>query len=472
MSDMDNSDLGREIGEKFEKFVNSKEIRELQENIKATVEKTMGEIGRSVKDAADYFNQNVEIRWDRPERDGENTRRRERAGGKNDTRDRSTCRRAGEGNAPGGKTGGAPYTAYRAYGRGAHAGSAKRAAVRTRQLPVVRRPEGSVAGGLLVGCGTAGAVIGCVGAFSKLLGVLFYELPVVSEILNLMGLSDLLSAGGLASVGFWTGLGAAGIAAALLGGFLRRRVRRFRGYVRLMGEKDFYPIADLAGGSGRKERAVIKDLKKMIRRRWFREGHLDRQETCFMLTDEAWAIYQNAQKELERQREEAERQKKEQERMEQDPVLRQLKVTVEEGKEYIRRIREVNDDIPGEEISQKLYRLEKITSRIFEHVKDNPDKLPDIRRFMNYYLPTTLKLVESYHEFSIQPVQGENITTARKEIEDMLDEINGAFEKMFDQLFADSAMDISTDISAMSAMLAQEGLLESDFQKKEAAGQQ
>ncbi len=93
-------------------------------------------------------------------------------------------------------------------------------------------------------------------------------------------------------------------------------------------------------------------------------------------------------------------------------------------------------------------------------MEDNPEKLPDIRKFMNYYLPTTLKLVQTYHEFSEQPVQGENIIMARKEIEEMLDSINQAFEKMFDKLFEDDALDISTDISVLSTMLAQEGLLE------------
>lgn len=149
--------------------------------------------------------------------------------------------------------------------------------------------------------------------------------------------------------------------------------------------------------------------------------------------------------------------------LENDPVRKQLKIAVEEGNEYIRRIREINDDIPGEEISNKLYRLERICTKIFEYVEDNPEKLPDIRKFMSYYLPTTLKLVQTYHEFSEQPVQGENINTTKKEIEEMLDNINQAFEKMFDKMFEDDAMDISTDISVLSMMLAQEGLLEDEF---------
>ncbi len=85
---------------------------------------------------------------------------------------------------------------------------------------------------------------------------------------------------------------------------------------------------------------------------------------------------------------------------------------------------------------------------------------------MRYYLPTTLKLVQSYQEFDTQPVQGENITQAKTEIAQALDTINAAFANLLDSLFADDALDISTDISALETMLKQEGLTGSDFQKK------
>ena len=82
---------------------------------------------------------------------------------------------------------------------------------------------------------------------------------------------------------------------------------------------------------------------------------------------------------------------------------------------------------------------------------------------MSYYLPTTLKLVNAYREFDAQPVQGENILSAKREIEETLDTINLAFENLFDGLFEDDAIDISTDISVLETMLRQEGLTGSDF---------
>lgn len=406
MNDMDFSNLGREIGDKIEQFINSREMKELQDSIRNTVEDRMEDVRRSARDAADHMNKNVEMH-------------RENFSRKVNARKGNMVSEDG--------TDGRQY-------------------VQTvkRQLPVVKNPGGRVLGILLTVFGTCGAVAGW---FIALLGYVgswvsgaFLEGVVVSSVLTIPAILC--------------------TAAAVAGGFLRRRSRRFRSYVRAMGPKDFYPVEGLAKAVGKNEKFVIKDLRKMIGRGWFKEGHLDEQETCFMLTDESYELYLNAQKELERRKEEAERLALEEEMLERDPVKKQLKTTVEEGKEYIRRIREINDDIPGEEISNKLYRLERVCKEIFEHVGDNPEKLPDIRKFMNYYLPTTLKLVQTYHEFSEQPVQGENITMAKKEIEEMLDNINQAFEKMFDKLFEDDAMDISTDISVLSTMLAQEGLLE------------
>lgn len=413
MSDMDFTDLGREIGDKIEQFINSKEMKDLQENIRNTVEDRLEDVRRATREAAESMNRNAELQKENHARRMNREKWREPDGLK--------------------VYGQKPKQTPVPYGK--------------RQLPVAARPKGRVAGVLLSVFGTCGAIAGWTAA---LFG---YSMFLVGGILQAA-----LIPSGLAAV-------FAGIctAAAMAGGVIRRRVRRFKSYIKTMGAKDFYSIEGLADAVRKKEKFVIRDLRKMIRKGWFKEGHLDDQETCFMLTDESWQMYQDAQRELERRKEEAERQAREQELLENDPARKQLKVAIEEGKEYIRRIREINDDIPGEEISGKLYRLERVCTKIFEHVEENPEKLPDIRKFMSYYLPTTLKLVQTYHEFSEQPVQGENITNAKKEIERMLDDINQAFEKMFDKLFEDEALDISTDISVLAMTLAQEGLLEDEF---------
>lgn len=417
MDDKDISEWGREIGERIDKFVKSKEIRELQDNIRVTVEDAMAEVRRSVQEAANHAG-NLDSFF------------RE----KKDVFDAAGRKQEPEETKSQGET-----VTYRSKA--------------ARQLPVVKNPKGRISGTLMEVLGTVGAVAGWTSAAAG------YFLTFVSfEVLG-MGIGIASSSFAAVIAGLCTGV-------AVVGGRWRRRAGRFKKYVRTMGEKDFYSIEGLAERVGKKEKFVIKDLGKMIRMGWFREGHLDEKETCFMLTNDSYQMYLDAQERLKRQKEEEERLAEEEERLAQDPARIQLKLAVEEGNECIRRIREINDTLEGEAISGKLCRLEKVCGQIFGHIGGKPEKLPDIRKFMSYYLPTTLKLVERYREFAEQPVQGENIATAKREIEDMLDDINGAFEKMFDKLFEEDALDVSTDISVLSTMLAQEGLLEDELKVK------
>ena len=124
------------------------------------------------------------------------------------------------------------------------------------------------------------------------------------------------------------------------------------------------------------------------------------------------------------------------------------------------QIRACNDAIPGEEISEKISRMELIVRRIFERAEAHPEVVPDLKKLMDYYLPMTVKLLNAYADMDAQPVQGENIQASKKEIEATLDTLNLAFEKLLDDLFRDSAMDVSSDISVLNTLLAQEGLTE------------
>ena len=110
--------------------------------------------------------------------------------------------------------------------------------------------------------------------------------------------------------------------------------------------------------------------------------------------------------------------------------------------------------------------MEIIIQKIFDRVGADPASLEDIDKMMEYYLPTTVKLLEAYQSLNMQPVQGENIRSSKIEIENTLDTLNRAFEKLLDSLFEDVAWDVSTDISVLYTMLAQEGLTENDFSKK------
>lgn len=137
-----------------------------------------------------------------------------------------------------------------------------------------------------------------------------------------------------------------------------------------------------------------------------------------------------------------------------------MQKVLEEGDAYVKKIRACNDAIPGVEISEKIARLELLTDRIFDRVEQNPGSVSDIRKLMEYYLPTAIKLLEAYEELDAQPVAGENILSSKAEIEATLDTLNVAFEKILDSLFQDTAWDVSSDISVLNTVLAQEGLKE------------
>lgn len=249
------------------------------------------------------------------------------------------------------------------------------------------------------------------------------------------------------------------------------RNRRFHKYIEIMQGRVYCNVKELADKSGRSAKGVVKDLKQMIEKRWFLQGHLDDQETCLMVTDAFYEEYQQLkrQREAHMQAEKERREAREQERQRQERTPEKPETEAEKvislGNWYVKKIRECNDAIPGVEISRKIDRIELLVRRIFDRVREDPSAVEDIEKMMEYYLPTTVKLLEAYEQLDGQPEAGENIRQAKEEIEKTLDTLNTAFEKLLDSLFEDVAWDISSDISVLEAMLAQEGLTEDGLQK-------
>ncbi len=256
----------------------------------------------------------------------------------------------------------------------------------------------------------------------------------------------------------------ASLGVGLKGVMKRGRAKRYKQYVQKLTGKDYCTVDELADAVGKKQKFVLKDLQKMIDDRLFREGRFDEKLTTFLGTDAVYEQYLLAQESM-KQREEREAQRKaEEEKIYSNPrMTEESRRLLKEGRSYIRHIRECNDAIPGEEISAKLYRLEEIMTRIFNQVEKQPELAEDLRKFMNYYLPTTAKLVEAYKELDAQPVEGDNISRTKREIEETLDTINEAFEKLLDSFFEEKAWDISSDINVMKSMLKQDGMTDKDF---------
>ena len=261
-------------------------------------------------------------------------------------------------------------------------------------------------------------------------------------------------------------LGAVSLAggALLMGSGIRRmnRLKRFKAYVHAMAGKTQCALERLARSVGGNVSFVRKDVKKMIRDGLFLEGHLNNEETCLITSHETYHLFEQSRLQLEQRMKEEEALRKQEAATRRDPQIQEV---LDRGDAFVRQIRKCNDDIPGVEISAKIDKMETIVCRIFQRVRTNPEIVPDLKKLMDYYLPMTVKLLNAYADMDAQPVQGENILSSKREIEATLDTLNLAFEKLLDDLFMDAAMDVSSDITVLNTMLAQEGLMDDELTK-------
>ena len=252
-----------------------------------------------------------------------------------------------------------------------------------------------------------------------------------------------------------------------------RKLGRFNSYRRALGANTQIALEKLARSVGKPEKFVRREVKRMIGRGLFLEGHLNKEETFLLTTNETYRNFERSRLELEeRKRQEAEEQKlqaaREAARLEQKAASArdaQVQEVLDRGNAFIAQIRSCNDAIPGEEISGKISRMELIVQKIFQRAEQHPEIVPDLKKLMDYYLPMTVKLLTAYADMDAQPVQGETIQASKREIEDTLDTLNLAFEKLLDSVFKDTALDVSSDISVLNTLLAREGLAEDDLSK-------
>ena len=237
-------------------------------------------------------------------------------------------------------------------------------------------------------------------------------------------------------------------------------VSRFKTYRKTLGKKTYCSLEVLARSVRKKVKYVKRELRKMIDAGLFLEGHLDNEETMLIISDETYRYFEQSRRQLE------ERKRLEQEAKERrlladtDPTVKDV---LARGDEFLRKIRDCNDRIPGVVISEKITRMETLVQRIFDRAQEYPQVVPDLKKLMEYYLPMTVKLLNAYADMDRQNVQGQNIENAKAEIEQTLDTLNLAFEKLLDDLFEDVALDVSSDITVLNTLLAQEGLTEDEL---------
>ena len=235
---------------------------------------------------------------------------------------------------------------------------------------------------------------------------------------------------------------------AMLGSGLamNRSMKRYAQYLAVMGDRPAMSVEELARVTGFSQRRVTKDLQAMIAKDYFGgKAYLNRELGYFFRSSQADEDWQRRQEEAE----EAAAPPKE----------------AEEGYSGIlRNIRRANDRIADPVLSAKIDRLEEVTAKIFQAVEADPKKRSSIDTFLNYYLPTTQKLLDSYAEFEATGVEGANLGQAKDRIEKTMDSIVAGFEHQLDELYKMDAMNVDSDIRVMETMLRRDtASAEKDF---------
>ena len=299
--------------------------------------------------------------------------------------------------------------------------SAPQKTVRRRQPYAPGKPIRNEGRGLIVGGGIMAGLFGFV-SFTELVSM-------VDDLLHgysYFWLEDLFIPMGLCGVG---------LVLLLVGAARNKKSRRFRKYLALIGRQEAVSVQMLAQAMPVPVHQACDDLQEMLDRGFLPVGYLDMSVGRLILSDEG--LQEKAEPEPEPER------------------------TPAEDERILAQIRAVNDAIEDEEMSRKIERIEEITRKIFSYQKKKPEKAGQLRTFLNYYLPTTLKILNAYAQMEEQGVEGANITAAKERIEGMMDKVVEGFEKQLDRLFENEAMDITTDVQVLEQMLEKDGLSQS-----------
>ena len=264
---------------------------------------------------------------------------------------------------------------------------------------------------------------------SFIVGVVFYSLS--------LGSYGVFVVGGLMFTG--------------IGGIFANRILNclnFKSYTDAIDENGYGQIEDMAKKTGRSKNKVIKDLRRYIKNGNFIEGHIVEDDTIFLASDELYSFYKSSlisrEKNMKKEQEIASNQ--------------DLKNLIDACQNQIEKIRDISADIDNLGVKNKVLDIEGAINNIVDAIKKYPDQIRILDRFTSYYMPTTVKLLESYRDIESKGISTSDIDKVKLDIESTLDTIKLAYDKLLDQISAIDTMDINSDISVLKTMLSQDGL--------------
>ena len=238
--------------------------------------------------------------------------------------------------------------------------------------------------------------------------------------------------------------------------FSSSRARRVKQYSQIWMGKQYVMIDDIESKVRWNRKKIMKDIHYLTKKDLIIGAQLDEGETCLLLTN---AMNAKRVREEEEERKRALEEAMENASFEQKEIYRIKK----EGQDYLKQLADIKAQIKSLDVAAKISHMEVLAARIFVCASEHPESISRTDKLFKYYFPSVMKLLNVYEDMEKQPIQGENIQKSKREIEESLDTINQALEKLFDEMFQNVAMDISSDIQVLEVMLKQDGLTEDEL---------
>lgn len=244
--------------------------------------------------------------------------------------------------------------------------------------------------------------------------------------------------------------------------FSSSRARRVKQYSQIWMGKQYVMIDDIESKVRWNRKKIMKDIHYLTKKDLIIGAQLDEGETCLLLTDESKSQYENA---MNAKRVREEERKRELEEAMENASFEQKEIyrIKKEGQDYLKQLADIKAQIKSLDVAAKISHMEVLAARIFVCASEHPESISRTDKLFKYYFPSVMKLLNVYEDMEKQPIQGENIQKSKREIEESLDTINQALEKLFDEMFQNVAMDISSDIQVLEVMLKQDGLTEDEL---------
>ncbi len=213
--------------------------------------------------------------------------------------------------------------------------------------------------------------------------------------------------------------------------------------------KNGLPVEMLADLTHQKKAKALKKLRRYIQKDWLAAWLDEKTEKLYLTAEDYRAAKEAAAAPAPQPKPE-------------QPEAEAVPLNLDTARRFVQVLEKEQQLMQDPQAREELEQMQKTAAAICDWLEAHPESLPKARRFAEYYIPTTLKLLYTYND--VQGQQGENAENIRRDIAGILHTLNQAFDNLYDNLLSDVAMDVSSEIAALQGMLANDGLTGRDFQ--------